>query len=76
MFCIQAFDSTHEFRNGKRYNTARISTMKKNSSEGSPFMTSLEMNEKGALGNRTLTPKEVNEHIKSFIAPITRQLEV
>ena len=65
-----------ELRNGKRYNTNPRHTMSESGSIG-----------KNAAGNsskiiegevpeiHTLTQEEVNEQIKGFNAPLTRQLE-
>ena len=73
--CVQAFDSIREFRNGKRYNTARTTTMSENRrSEGSHAMNSNEINENDVPEFRSLTQEEVNEKIKSFIMRHLRDL--
>ena len=67
---MQVFDSIHEPKNGKKYNTASNTTMsKKSSSEGSPTMHSTETNENEGPEIQRLTQSEIDEQIKSFITP-------
>ena len=73
---MQVFDSIREFRNGKRYNTARTMTMgEKISPESSSAVISQETNENEGPKVHSLTQEEDNERIESFIAALTRQLE-
>ena len=74
--CMQTFDSIHELRNGKRYNTAKTTTFSENnSSKGCLTLNSHEINDNEGPEICLLTQNEVNEQIKGFIAPDTRQLD-
>ena len=73
---MQSFDSLRELRNGKKCEIASNTTMGKNSSsEGSPAMNSAETNENAGLEHRAFLQAEVDEWIKSFIAPLTKELK-
>ena len=70
------FDSYRELRNGKRYNTNSGQTVSENgSTEDNRAGNSLENIEEEIPEIGTLTQEAVNEQIKGFITPLTRQLE-
>ena len=65
-----------ELRNGKRYNTNSRQTMSENGTvEGNRAVNSSENTEEEVHEVHTLTQEAVNEQIKWFIVPLTRQLE-
>ena len=67
---MQVFDSIHELKNGKKYNTASNTTMSKiSSSEGSPTMHSTENNEKEGPEIQGINQSEIDEQIRRFITP-------
>ena len=73
---MQAFDCIRELKNGKRYDTTSNRVMSKTSvSEASPAMNPPETKEIEGPEVSAITQDEVDEKIKSFIAPLTRQLE-
>ena len=73
---MESFDSIRKLRNVKRYNTITDTTLSENScSEDNPVVNSHETNENESPETRAFTQEEVNEKIKTFIAPFTRQLE-
>ena len=53
-----------------------MTVTKSNGSESHSAMNSQEFNESEDPKIRTLTREEINEQIKSFVAQLTRQLEV
>ena len=65
-----------ELKNGKRYNTNPESEMSENGNvEINRLNNSSENAEEEFSEIHTLTQEAVNEQIKGFIAPLTRQLE-
>ena len=72
------FNSTdyRELRNGKRYQISSESTMSNHgSTEEIENRSSLENASREVPEFQTLTQETVNEQIRGFIAPLTRQLE-
>ena len=73
---MEAFDSIPELKNEKRCNTARDTNMARNDSSENNFALNfrwIKENEESEI--RTLTQEQVRGQIKSFIVPLTRQLE-
>ena len=69
-------DSYRELRRGKMYNTKSGDTMSESGNlEDNRAANSLENTEGEVPEIRTLNQEAVNEQIKGFIAPPTRQLE-
>ena len=69
-------DSYRELKSGKRYNTSLWRTMSENDSiEEDSAGNSSENFDEEVPEIHTLTQEAVNEQIKGFIAPLTRQLE-
>ena len=65
-----------ELRNGKRYYTSIERTMSDNGSTEENVIGILSENVEGEVSEiQTLTQEAVNERIRGFIAPLTRQLE-
>ena len=70
------FEEYREFRNGKRYNTSVERTMNENGFFGENVTgNSSKIVEEEVSEIQTFTQEAVNEQIKGFIAPLTRQLE-
>ena len=73
---MKAFDSICELTNGMRYDAALYAiTCEISSSEGRPATNSPKANDNEGPEIRALTQKEVDEHIKRFVTPLTRLLE-
>ena len=71
---MKSFDSFRELTNGKKYDTAIYISMSENF-ESSPIMNAPERNTDEKLEERILSQEDVNEQIRSYFAPLTKQLE-
>ena len=71
---MQSSDWIRQMRNGKKYETAICISLNENS-ESSPIMNAPERKIEEESNARTLTQGKDNEQIRSFIAPLTDQLE-
>ena len=73
---MSVFDTFRELRKSKKYEWATNSCMVGNNcSETYPIISVHESNKDTESKTRILTQKEVGEQIRSYIAPLTRQLE-
>ena len=68
---MQSLDSTRQLRNGKKYGTATRISMSE-CSESSPIMNALERNLNEESESRILKQEEVDQKIRSHIAPLTK----
>ena len=73
---MPVFNTFQKLGNGWKYETfANIRMSEKDSSESNPFKSAHQSNTDTDSETRILTQGEVDDQIRNYIAPLTRQLE-
>ena len=71
---MQRFDILRQLRNEKKYDTTISKLKQNNNGESSPVMNASGCNVRDEPEAHVFTQEEVNDQIRSHIAPLTRKL--